>query len=141
MRLRDTSVPFGAISRFDMQRFAGEWRLVSTGGGWAPARFSVAADTWSEQRNGDAVTGRLIPSAPGRMTLRFGPRDAQDLWVLWTDEDHTTIAIGTPDGSFGFVAQRLCVSRADQAAAAAQVLDFNGYQTAAWPVRTSNHAC
>ncbi|OZA12383.1 MAG: hypothetical protein B7Y02_07410 [Rhodobacterales bacterium 17-64-5] len=46
------------------------------------------------------------------------------------DEGYRTLAIGTPDGSFGFVLDR-GPAAADRMTAARQIFDFNGYDVSA----------
>ena len=68
------------------------------------------------------VSGPVSVSGPGRLSV---PGMA-DWWVLWVDSGYRTLAIGTPDGRFGFVLDRGAIS-GDRLAAAAEIFDFNGY--------------
>ncbi|MFZ1481687.1 MAG: lipocalin, partial [Paracoccaceae bacterium] len=61
-------------------------------------------------------------TGPGRLAVS----DMADWWVIWVDSGYRTLAIATPDGSFGFVLDRGRIG-ADRLAAAAEVFDFNGY--------------
>jgi apolipoprotein D and lipocalin family protein len=49
--------------------------------------------------------------------------------VLWADTDLRTLAVGTPDGRFGFILERSGTLPPDRLEAARQVFDFNGYRT------------
>lgn len=134
--LRNPTVPIGAITRFEPQLFVGDWTVVATAGGdWDLDRFTVGDDGASWREGGEAArAGRLAVRAPGILRLEHDDGTARDLWIVWIDPDHRTAAIGDPDGRFGFVAVR-GKPRADQIAAAKQVLDFNGYRTGDWPVQ------
>ena len=130
--IRNPTVPIGAIQRFDPVKFDGDWAVqASAGGAWALAGFSVsgAGTLWREQ---DGRTADITPRATGILQLAYADAVLRDLWVVWTDPDHTTLAVGTPDGSFGFIATRVGKARGDQIRAARQVLDFNGYRTIEW---------
>ena len=127
---RNPTAQIGAISRFDLSAFAGTWQVRrSAGGAWLLKTFAVQGNQWTEMGAGSAL---ITERATGRLTLAYDGGTARDLWVLWVDEGHDTVALGTPDGSFGFVAQRRGVTRTDQVRAAAQVMDFNGYRTQDW---------
>ncbi|MFL4470608.1 lipocalin family protein [Tateyamaria armeniaca] len=132
--LRNPTVPIGAIQRFELSKFDGDWRVHShAGGGWNPGAFTVsdAGTTWRAQ----GQTATIAPRATGILQLTYADGTQRDLWVVWTDPDHHTVAVGNPEGDFGFIATRVGRFRADQVAAAAQVLDFNGYRTDEWAVR------
>lgn len=77
--------------------------------------------------NGQTVSlsGPVQMAGPGRLSV---PGMA-DWWVLWVDSGYRTLAIGTPDGRFGFVLDRGQIG-ADRMAAAAEIFDFNGYAKA-----------
>ena len=49
-----------------------------------------------------------------------------DWWVLSVDSGYRTLAIGTSDGTFGFVLDR-GRTPPDRLSAAAEIFDFNGY--------------
>lgn len=132
--LRNPTVPIGAILRFDPAKFDGDWSVYSSAGGdWALSTFSVSGR--STQWREDARAGTLTPRATGIFRLTYLDGVQRDLWVIWTDPDHHTVALGDPDGDFGFIATKVGKFRVDQVAAATQVLDFNGYRTKDWVVR------
>ena len=51
------------------------------------------------------------------------------LWMIWIDQGFRTAAVGTPDGSYGWIIDRSQKGGADRINAAREVLQFNGYQT------------
>ena len=51
-------------------------------------------------------------------------------WVLWVDADYRTLAVGTPDGRFGFILNRDGALPPDRLAAAREILEWNGYDLA-----------
>ena len=132
---RNPTATIGAISRFEQARFDGDWRVQSSAGGaWTLTRFTVSdgGTQWREGTDQGARGGQLTPRAAGILQLTYADGTQRDLWVLWTDPDHHTLALGEPEGRFGFIATRAGRYRADQVTAAAQVLDFNGYRTREW---------
>ncbi|WP_299370716.1 lipocalin family protein [uncultured Tateyamaria sp.] len=133
--LRNPTVPIGAISRFDLGAFAGDWQVrESAGGAWILTRFSVDADSmdWREVCGAGPAHGRINLRAPGILRVTYEDGVQRDIWVVWIDPDHRTAALGTPEGDFGFVVTRTDSVRRDQVTAARQVLDFNGYRTDTW---------
>lgn len=71
------------------------------------------------------VAGTVAMTGPGRLAV---PGMA-DWWVLWVDSGYRTLALGTPDGRFGFVLDRGRIGP-DRLTAAAEIFDFNGYSKA-----------
>lgn len=134
--LRNPTVPISAITRFDFAAFSGAWDVALTYGGWHPFCFVVNARTqvWREGSAEDIQWGRVSSEDTGRLTLRMQDGTTRALWILWVDEGHNTAAIGTPDGSFGFVAARRGMRRFDQTQAAEKVMVFNGYSETDWGV-------
>lgn len=135
---RNTSAPIWSAAAFAPDRAAGRWQQVaafqSEGGACAagalritPAAGGLRIDG-SLCLNGSAtrVAGLARPAGSGRLAVP----GQSDWWVLWVDEGYRTLAIGTPDGSFGFVLDR-GPAAADRLAAAGEVFDFNGYNLAA----------
>ena len=71
-----------------------------------------------------AFQGPLAVTGPGRLL----PANATEpWWVLWSDTDVRTLAIGTPSGRFGFILNRGGALPPDRLAAAREILDWNGY--------------
>ena len=52
----------------------------------------------------------------------------RQLWILWADADRRTLAIGTPDGSFGFILDRNDTGGDDRIAAARDIMAWMGYR-------------
>ncbi|MEZ5796322.1 MAG: lipocalin [Paracoccaceae bacterium] len=135
---RPKSAPIWSAAAFDAARIEGRWQQVaafSAGAtpGCAPggvevrrgaAGLELAARLCLDGREVTAA-GPLRMAGPGRMAV---PGMA-DWWVIWVDSGYRTLAIATPDGSFGFVLDRGRIG-ADRMAAAAEIFDFNGYSKA-----------
>ncbi len=51
-----------------------------------------------------------------------------EYWILWADADRRTLAIGTPDGSFGFILDRNDTGGDDRIAAARDIMAWMGYR-------------
>ncbi|MEM6372171.1 MAG: hypothetical protein AAF727_05255 [Pseudomonadota bacterium] len=132
---RDQAVPIGAIQRFEPAKFDGRWVVQSAlPGAWDVASFSVsdAGTTWREVGPQGAARADIAVRATGILRLDYDAAMTRDLWVVWMDPDHNTVALGNPAGDVGVIATRAGQARADQQRAAAQVLDFNGYRTETW---------
>ncbi|MCB1340451.1 MAG: lipocalin family protein [Pseudooceanicola sp.] len=132
----------GATTRFDAERFAGQWQVVARmgapedesarlgeafvfgkpGAGWTvtQTRVSCNGDECSQYQADRPV--RQV--APGRIDV-----DGAMWWVLWVDDGFRTAAIGTPDGSFGWIMDRKGPQGigADRLAAAKEIMDWAGY--------------
>lgn len=135
---RPAGAPIYSAAAFDATRLEGRWTqsaaFVAGGrGGCAAggAEFLRTADGLALVAqlclNGQqvAVSGPVAMTGPGRLAV---PGMA-DWWVLWVDSGYRTLAIGTPDGRFGFVLDQGAIS-GDRLAAAAEIFDFNGYSKA-----------
>lgn len=74
-------------------------------------------------------TGVIEPVGPGR--FRIAGADPAglgvDWWVLWLDADQRTLVLGTPSGRFGLILDRDATLPPDRAAAARDILAWNGY--------------
>ena len=117
---------------------AGEWVVAaafagSTLGGYAVPGAAVriaagpdGAGSWTFDPLGEAfVTLGARATGPGRYAL-VGP-SLSNVWILWVDDDFRTAAVGTPDGTFGWIMDRPGEASPDRARAAREMLDFNGY--------------
>ncbi|MDQ2065661.1 lipocalin [Xinfangfangia sp. CPCC 101601] len=123
---------------FDVSRVEGRWTQVAAfsagdNPGCKPGgvEFRKGA-TGPEIAAQLCLNGRIVQAqgplrmvGPGRMAVP----GMQDWWVIWVDSGYRTLAIGTPDGSFGFLLDREKIS-GDRLHAAAEVFDFNGYSKA-----------
>lgn len=144
--LRDPLAPIASTTRFDADRFAGEWHVVARVAtaddeqARAPERFSFAPGgegalsvRHRHERCNDFECIGLDEqkparvSGPGRITMDLG-HGAEELWVLWVDADFRTAAIGTPSGRFGWVMEKGARAPGrDRFVAATEILDWVGY--------------
>lgn len=135
---RPQGAPIWSAAAFDATRIEGRWQQVAAfsagaGPGCAPGGAEVtrgAGGLTIAARlclNGTevAVDGPLRVAGPGRLAV---PGMA-DWWVIWVDSGYRTLAVATPDGTFGFVLDRGRIGP-DRLAAAAEIFDFNGYSRA-----------
>ncbi len=118
----------------DPARLPGEWDEAAAfgGEGCGGGGITVGADlsvsgTLCLGGRRQAVSGRLTPSGPGRFTLP----GSGDWWVIWVDSGYRTLAVATPDGSWGLVLNRDGALPEDRLRAAAEIFDFNGYRAEA----------
>jgi apolipoprotein D and lipocalin family protein len=137
---RDTAVPMFSNAVFDPARLPGQWvqaaAFSDAGAGCTRGGAGIepgGATTLRLCLDGRVVAaqGRLVPVGPGRFALQgdAGPL-AQTWWVVWVDTDYRTLAIGTPSGDWGFILNRGGPLPDDRLRAAAEIFDFNGYDTA-----------
>ena len=141
---RDRSVPIASRAVFDESRFTGLWHEVARfPGGWSEG--CAAAETTFAARDGGGLDvvetcrdagGDVLRFArgtalPAGLPARYDRDGAAPLWVLWVSEEYDTAVIGTPDGSLGAVLNRDPAISAERLRVAREMLDFNGYDTAA----------
>jgi apolipoprotein D and lipocalin family protein len=139
---RAAATPIYSNAVFDLARLDGRWDQVatfadSTQNGCRPggAEFARLDDnlqlTYRLCLSGNDVagSGELVTTGPGRFAINGADATMPDWWVLWVDEGYRTMAIGNPDGSFGFILNRGRSLPTDRLTAAREVLDFNGYDT------------
>lgn len=70
----------------------------------------------------------LAPLGQGRFRETGGTvLGGADLWVLWMDADNRTAAIGTPDGTFGWIMDRRSSGGDDRIRAAREIMEWRGY--------------
>ena len=78
----------------------------------------------------------LEPSGPGRFAIvsttdNLGVlqgRITGTLWILWADADRRTLAVGNPEGTFGFILDRETTGGEDRIAAARDIMEWMGYR-------------
>lgn len=139
---RDVTRPIAAAALFDINQLSGTWEvlahypLASTPCG--AMRLQVAGDMGQLICLDDSATPRLLrqgavrSGGTGRVLTDFGPDfEAPDLRVIWIAHDGDTAVLGTADGRAGFVLNRGSSLSADRWAAVREMLDFNGFDTAA----------
>lgn len=148
---RDANVPLSVTTRGTAADVAGEWFVRATTPGnedlqrvnilpeWqgAPA---VALERRTCESNGDCEEvgeiWRAKPLGQHRWRIQSPHGDsARELWVVWVDEGFRTAAIGTPDGSYGWILDRAPNGGADRIKAAREILTFNGYDAAQLVIR------
>lgn len=79
--------------------------------GFDQGRFDAVARTWVHYSIDELI---------GEPTLSY--------WILWADADRRTMAIGTPDGTFGFILDREREGGEDRIAAARDIMEWMGYR-------------
>ena len=137
MAFRDLAAPIYSNAVMDMGGITGDWAQAASfavDGDCRAGAVRIAQGTAGLVANGTLclggvatdVTGPLAVVGPGRLRAVTGP----DWWVVWADTALRSLAIGTPDGRFGFVLDRTGGLPADRLEAARQVFDFNGYSVA-----------
>lgn len=140
---RDGSRPIASAALFEPARFQGEWHVVARypravdrecarevmDYDGAAMRWRCTGADGSELRNWQGAA--RLQALPGRLATDLGSFGLDDFWVLWVDWDYRTAVIGTPSGAAGYVLNREPAIPSDRMAAAREVLDFNGYDTAA----------
>ncbi|RLJ60525.1 apolipoprotein D and lipocalin family protein [Litoreibacter meonggei] len=140
---RDQRVAITSSTRFDAERFAGDWRVIESFE-QTPREVTTSRLSFQPAPAGYVYVARANPSpldatvelspwptlkigAFGRLTYAT-PYDAVDpIWVIWVDEDHRTAVLGTPSGRFGMIINRTANLRSDRLKAAREILAFNGY--------------
>ncbi|HSF64859.1 MAG TPA: lipocalin [Paracoccaceae bacterium] len=131
---RDTRTPIFSAAAFDPAAITGDWTQAAAflppGAACRAGQVQIAPGRIDGRLcvpGGDtALAGPLVPVGPGRLRPPQGPV----WWVIWADTDLRTLAIGTPDGSFGTILVRRGGLSDDRLRAAAEIFDFNGYDTA-----------
>ncbi len=135
---RAVAVPIYSNATLDPGVLAGRWeQAASFGASCAPGGVEIGADLRVSGQlclDGRVVplSGNLRPVGPGRVQLSGADPGGigAPWWVLWIDSGARTVAIGTPSGAFGFVLNRGGPLPEDRFRAAAELFDFNGYDTA-----------
>lgn len=133
---RAAGTPIYSSAVFDSGRLAGRWQQAAAygapkgcrpggveitrraGGLHAAFRLCASGREWRG-------AGALEPAGPGRFAIA-----GTEWWILWADGDYRTLAIGTPDGRFGFVLDRSGGITADRLTAARGIFEWNGYDPA-----------
>lgn len=133
--LRDTARPMFSAALFEPARLSGAFVQVADiaapgAPACAPGRVEFGPGGQVAGRlclNGREVPvqGRALPVGPGRLAIGA----SEPWWIVWVDEGYRTLAVGTPSGAFGFVLDRAGGGE-DRLRAAAEILDFNGYDPA-----------
>ena len=130
---RDPASLMTSTTRFDAGRVSGRWQVravfAAPGALLHPKQVELhqGPSGQIELITIDGTPVGVTATAPGRLTAS----DGRDFWVVWVDADYRTLAIGTPDGSFGWILDRAALGGADRIKAARDILDWVGYDLAA----------
>ena len=134
---RDPGAPFASTSRFETERFLGEWVRIAAfaapGQAAGPQRQlyrrATTGQIVADVTGADGVTARRVYdlTAPGRLRPVGQEGQAEELWVLWVDEGFRTAVLGTPSGSQAFILDRSATPAPDRMRAAREILDWYGY--------------
>jgi apolipoprotein D and lipocalin family protein len=135
--LRTAGAWISSASLFDPARFAGQWKVAESG---TPGCAGATQDWRYDGRGAYALSGvdcsgakprhlsgRAVVTGPGGRITPDAGFGREPVWVLWVDQDYRVAVLGTPSGRFGMVLARDLPVRSDLAAAAREVLSFNGY--------------
>lgn len=140
---RDRSVPIASQVDVTAARLAGRWVFRSQFSGFPgqTLSFEQGADgglTFVETATlceGEicglsSTRYQMVQRGPGRWQTDApsGSLPEGELWILWLDFDNRTMAIGTPDGSFGFILDREATGGEDRIAAARDIMEWMGYR-------------
>ncbi len=135
-RFRAAQTPMYSTAEMPVSRLIGRWQQE---GGFGPLddcaprgiEFSVQGGVVQAAYH-LCLNGRVVqgagPLAGGQGRYRL-PDLAAPIWVLWIDGGNRSMAVGTPDGSFGMVLSKDNIP-ADRLAAAREILAWNGYDLA-----------
>lgn len=130
--LRDPTAPFGATTRFDAEKFSGQWIVVASTENTPQGPVSFLHNP---ENATFTLTSNVIPSlagvyqsgAPG--VLNALAANGETLVVMWVDNEFQTASVGTASGSFGAVLDRTGDVNVNKAIAAREVFDFYGWDT------------
>lgn len=151
---RDRSVPIASQVDVSLADLDGAWNVRAAIGDWpvdtrvsfdiAEMEMRVSTDPdLSLDGDGSVIMvvtshdiqsfgqGRLEAVATRRFVNGIGyveEAGARVYWILWADADRRTMAIGTPDGSFGFILDRAPTGGEDRIAAARDIMEWMGYR-------------
>lgn len=130
---RDPTTQIYSNAVLQLSDYAGEWTQVAdfSATPCTPGRVTLRPVATGMEITGQLclagqptdVSGTYAATGPGRM------QRGQDAswWVIWADTNLRTLAIGTPDGRFGFILNKGDTLPSDRLNAAREVFDFNGY--------------
>ncbi len=149
--LRNPTVSLAIISRGGAEAMQGEWKVRAS----SPPYRDIQSLTFNTNANplhtvefmhascdADGNCEELSdawlaePLAQNRWRLTAQTTDAEmEMWVIWIDEGYRTAALGSPDSDMAFIVDRKPSGGADRMTAASEVLEFNGYNMAAFETR------
>ena len=141
--VRDTSILLSVTTRGSLEDLSGDWVVR----GSIPESASIHSVTLAPRDDGlfnvsfnqsdcSAGCNHLSGTWPAeriaqnRLKLRTDRSGSDEIWVLWMDESMRTAVISSRDGSTALILDRRSTGGQDRIAAARDVLEFNGYDTA-----------
>jgi apolipoprotein D and lipocalin family protein len=134
---RKAATPIYSNAVMDMNGLPGTWAQAASFAATGDCRSGVVQI--SQTAGGLVASGHLClggvdTDVTGPLQIvstgRLQPAQGAVWWVVWADTALRSLAIGTPDGRFGFILDRTGGLPADRLEAARQVFDFNGYAVA-----------
>ncbi len=134
---RTARTPIYSTAGLNIARMVGTWQQVAGFGAAKscpqhPALQVSAGENGAVQVVYDLCLGGMRARGAGAMTSAGAqgryrlPGLVAPIWVLWIDEGDRSIALGTPDGSFGAVLSKDAIP-ADRLRASREVLAWNSY--------------
>lgn len=134
---RDPGAPIYSNAVVQPAELVGTWEQVAdfaTEAGCTPGAVTIAPGAAGLAVSGRLCLGGIATDVSGPYAV-VGPGRLQrgadaPWWIIWADTNLRTLAIGTPDGRFGFVLNKGADLPQDRLVAAREVFDFNGYNPA-----------
>ncbi len=124
--LRNPASVLAGTTRFEADRFAGDW-VTRACIGACPASVSYGvAQTGGIIATDEQGSRAYAVTGPGILRAVAG---TDVLVVMWVDEGFRTAAIGDSAGKGAAILDRAPSGGADRIAAAIEILDFNGWDT------------
>jgi apolipoprotein D and lipocalin family protein len=133
---RDPGKPIYSNAVLQLADYAGEWQQAGdfATAACAPGRVRMQPMADGMNISGTLCLGGISTDVSGRYAAigpgRFQRGTDAAWWVIWADTNLRTLAIGTPDGRFGFILNKGDDLPLDRLNAAREVFDFNGYSLA-----------
>jgi apolipoprotein D and lipocalin family protein len=133
---RDPNLPIYSNAVLQLSDYEGEWAQV---GDFSTTDCAPGQVTMTPAASGMEIAGTLclagVSTDVSGTYAAIGPGRLQrgedaPWWVIWADTNLRTLAIGTPDGRFGFILNKGPDLPQDRLNAAREVFDFNGYSLA-----------
>jgi len=124
---RNPTATLAGTTRFDAERFTGNWQARSCIGPCAATTNYRVSQTGAFVASAAGATQTYLVDGPG---ILRAAEDPEVLVVMWVDDGFRTAAIGTASGDMAAIISREATGGADRIAAAREILDFNGWDTA-----------
>lgn len=121
---RNPAAVLAGTTRFDADRFAGDWVTRACIGPCPPARSFRVSQAGAVTETTETGERGFLVEGPGILRATTG---SEALVVMWVDDGFRTAAIGTSTGRSAAIISRERAGGADRNAAAREILDFNGW--------------